>query len=190
VEQLAALRSMMNLINLRPCDSQETALAWAYALRRKDGPTALLLTRQKVDEVKREKPLTKDEFNRGAYIVKKEKLGIPEVVIAASGSEVGVAVEASGILETSLSIRVVSIPSKELFTQQDASVQEEIIPSCARVVVIEAARGIGWGDMFRQQLLVLGIERFGASAPNSILAEKFGFTGKIVAARVSKWLQK
>ncbi len=68
--------------------------------------------------------------------------------------------------------------------------RKQIIPSSARVVVIEAARGIGWGDMFRQQLLVLGIERFGASAPNSILAEKFGFTGKIVAARVSKWLQK
>ena len=190
VEQLAALRSIMHLVNLRPCDSQETALAWAYALRRKDGPTALLLTRQKVDEIKREKSLSKEEFNRGAYIVKKEKSGVPEVVLAASGSEVGVAVEAAGILEASIPVRVVSIPSKELFTQQDKSVQEQIIPSSARVVVIEAARGMGWGDLFRGQLLVLGIERFGASAPSGVLAEKFGFTGKIVAARVSEWLQK
>ena len=77
VEQLAALRSIMNLINLRPCDSQETALAWAYALRRKDGPTALLLTRQKVDEIKREKPLTKEEFNRRRIYSKKRKIRRP-----------------------------------------------------------------------------------------------------------------
>jgi transketolase len=190
VEQLAALRSIMHLVTLRPCDSQETALAWAYALRRKDGPTALLLTRQKVDDMKHEKPLSKEEFNCGAYIVKNEKSDVPEVVLVASGSEVGVAVQAAGILEAVVSVRVVSIPGKELFTQQAASVQEQIIPSSARVVVVEAARGMGWGDLFRQRLLVLGIERFGASAPSNVLAEKFGFTGRIVAARVSEWLQK
>jgi transketolase len=111
-------------------------------------------------------------------------------VLVASGSEVGVAVQAAGILEAVVSVRVVSIPGKELFTQQAASVQEQIIPSSARVVVVEAARGMGWGDLFRQRLLVLGIERFGASAPSNVLAEKFGFTGRIVAARVSEWLQK
>jgi transketolase len=190
VEQLAALRSIMRLVNLRPADSQEVALAWAYALRRKDGPTALLLTRQKVNEIKREKTLTKEEFNRGAYIVKKEKSDVPDVVLAASGSEVGVAVAAAEILEASLSVRVVSIPSKELFTQQDASAQGQIIPTSSPVVVVEAARGMGWGDLFRQQLLVLGIERFGASAPNKALEEHFGYTGKIVAARVSEWLKK
>ncbi|MCX7984513.1 MAG: transketolase [Bacteroidetes bacterium] len=189
VEHLAALRSMINLVNIRPCDAQEVALAWAYALRRKEGPTALLLTRQKVGAVQREKQLTKEEFNKGGYIIKKERGNIPEIVLVASGSEVPVALEAAALLEQSFSVRVVSMPSKELFVAQDMSYQRHIVPETSRVVVLEAARGMGWGDVFRQPLLVLGIERYGASAPEKILAEKFGFTGKTVASHVDSWIK-
>ncbi|HOV98318.1 MAG TPA: transketolase [Bacteroidota bacterium] len=189
VEQLVALRAIMNLVNLRPCDAQEVALAWAYALRRKDGPTALMLTRQKVGAVNREKTLTKEEFAKGGYILKKEKGNKADVVLVASGSEVPVAMEAAPLLEANYSVRVVSMPSRELFLKQSKEKQEEIVPASARVVVVEAARGFGWGDVFRQPLLVLGIERFGASGPEKVLAEKFGYTGSAVATNVTSWLQ-
>jgi transketolase len=189
VEQLVALRAIMNLVNLRPCDAQEVALAWAYALRRKDGPTALMLTRQKVGAVNREKTLTKEEFAKGGYILKKEKGNKVDVVLVASGSEVPVAMEAASLLEANYSVRVVSMPSRELFLKQSKEKQEEIVPASACVVVVEAARGFGWGDVFRQPLLVLGIERFGASGPEKVLAEKFGYTGSAVATNVTSWLQ-
>lgn len=189
VEQIVALRAIINLVNIRPCDAQEVALAWAYALRRKEGPTALLLTRQKVGTVQRERPLTKEEFNRGGYIVKKENGPKPDIVLVASGSEVPVALDAAAELASTYSVRVVSMPSRELFLAQNQSYQQEIVPQDARVVVVEAARGMGWGDVFRQPLLVLGIERYGASAPEKVLAEKFGFTGKAVASHVVAWIQ-
>lgn len=189
VEHIVALRAIMNLVSIRPCDAQEVALGWAYALRRKEGPTALLLTRQKVGAVPRDQQLTKEEFARGGYILRKEKTPTPDIVIVASGSEVPVALEAASLLESQYSVRVVSMPSKELFVAQDRKYQESVVPSSARVVVVEAARGMGWGDLFRQQLLVLGIERFGASGPEKVLAEKFGYTGKAVATAITSWVQ-
>jgi transketolase len=180
----------MNVDVLRPADGIETALAWCHALKRRNGPTALILTRQKVEPLMREKGLDGSQFSRGAYVVKQTQNGKPTVVLVATGSEVSVALSAQRILEKTMNVRVVSAPCRELLMRQPREVQEDIVPAGVPVVVIEAALGQGWGDLFRNDLLVLDIKRFGASAPLGVLAEKFGFTGNIVAEKVITWLKK
>ena len=118
----------------------------------------------------------------------KEKAGKLDLVIAASGSEVPVAYAAKKILENELNIRVVSIPSRELFERQSDEYKNQIFPSGVPVVLIEAALMRGWGDLFRQKMLAIGMERFGASGPYKTLAEKFGFTGASVAEKIKAWL--
>ncbi|MEG8988415.1 transketolase [Ignavibacteria bacterium 4148-Me] len=188
VEHLAVLRAIPNVTVIRPADGIETAMAWSIALRHKEGPVALILTRQKIDAFERDSDFNPKDIQKGAYIVSREKEGKLDLVIAASGSEVPVAVEAKKILSNDLSIRVVSIPSKELFEKQSDEYKKSLFPNNVPVVIIEAASMTGWGDLFRQKLLRVGIERFGASAPYKILAEKFGLTGKQVAEKIKNWL--
>ena len=108
----------------------------------------------------------------------------------ATGSEVQVAAAARKLLEPALSVRVVSMPCRELFAAQSDAVRDAIVPPGTKVVVVEAGVQQGWGDVLRQPLLFLGMNRFGASAPNEALAEHFGFTGEKVGARVRAWLGK
>lgn len=187
VEQLAALRAIPNSVVIRPADGIETAMAWAYALRKIDGPVSLILTRQKINAFEREKSFIAEDVLKGAYIISKEKDDKIDLIIAASGSEVPVAVEAKKILENEFSIRVVSIPSKELFEKQSEEYKQSTIPNNVPLVIVEAATMFGWGDLFRQKLLLIGMNSFGASAPYQTLAEKFGFTGKSVAEKIKKW---
>jgi transketolase len=121
-------------------------------------------------------------------VVSKEAGGKPDVVLVATGSEVQVAVAARKLLEPKLSVRVVSAPCREAFAKQPDAVRHAVVPAGAKVVVIEAGIRQGWGDVFPQPLLFLGMDRFGASAPAEKLAAEFGFTGDSVASRVRAWL--
>ncbi len=192
VEQLAALRTIPNLTVIRPADGLEVALLWAYALRNRKGPTALVLSRQKVSPLKRSKNFDPSLIQKGGYIISYEKKGLPELILIATGSEVQVAMEAHKMLEKEgLSVRVVSMPSLEMFKMQSESYKASVIPQKGgRVVVIEAGISQGWKDITNLPLLMIGIDRFGASAPYKVLAEKFGFTGEQVVDRIREWIRK
>lgn len=187
VEHLSVLRAIPNVTVFRPADGVETAMAWAYALRKTSGPVALILTRQKIDAFERESDFEPKDVLKGAYITSKEKAGKLDLVIAASGSEVPVAANAKKILSDK-NIRVVSIPSREVFEQQNEEYKSKLFPADVPVVIIEAASMTGWGDLFRQKLLAIGMTRFGASGPYQTLAEKFGFTAEQVAQKIKAWL--
>ena len=188
VEHLSVLRAIPHMTVIRPTDGIETAMAWAYALRNKKNPVALILSRQKIDAIEKDKDFNPKDVLKGAYIVQKEKNSMLDLVIAASGSELPVALAAKKILENELSIRLVSMPSKEIFEKQDEDYKNNIIPNNVPIVIIEAALMMGWGDLFRQKLLTIGMTGYGASAPYQTLAEKFGFTGASVAEKIKAWL--
>ena len=136
-------------------------MAWATALERRKAPTALVLTRQKLEPVPVAEPLTAEAFGRGAYVVTREKGAKPDLVLVGTGSEVGVAVAAAKLLQPSLSVRVVSMPWRERFASLPAAEREAIVPAGAKVVVVEAGIQQGWGDVFRQPLLFCGMNHFG-----------------------------
>jgi transketolase len=187
IEHVASLRLIPNLVTWRPADGAETALAWAAALRRATGPTAIVLTRQKVPILPRAKPLEPAVFARGGYVLMEATGGAPKLVIVATGSEVGCAVEARALLEgKNIPTRVVSMPSLETFEAQPRETQESILPRGARIVSVEAGVPDPWLRHVGRDGLALGIRRFGASAPAEILAEKFGFTGAQVAAAAER----
>ena len=190
VEHLAVLRAIPNFTVIRPADSLEVAIAWASALKNQDGPTALILTRQKVPLLDRAKNFDPALIQKGGYVISAEKDRSMDLVIIASGSEVQVAMESQAILEKKgLSVRVVSMPSLELFRKQPEAYKKSVIPAeGTRIVVIEAGVSTGWGDLTRLPLMVIGIDRFGASAPYKVLAEKFGFTGEKVSERIKDWI--
>lgn len=188
IEHLAVLRAIPNVTVIRPADGLETAAAWNYALQNEDGPVALILTRQKIDKIERSSDFDNKELMKGGYIVSKEKGNKVDLVIAASGSEVPVAIAAQKILEEKFSVRVVSIPSKEIFEKQSEKFKSNVVPNEIPVAVVEAATMTGWGDLFRSRFLPIGMNGFGASAPAQILAEKFGFTGEQVAEKIKAWL--
>ena len=190
VEHLAALRTIPNLTVIRPADGLETAMAWAYALRKNDGPTALCLTRQSVPVLSRPEGFDAREILNGGYVLSRENHPFPDVVLAASGSEVSIALECKNILkESGRFVRVVSVPSFELFFDKPASYRNSVIPEEGiPVVVVEAGISQGWHCVSRSPMLNISMDRFGSSAPYEVLAEKFGFTGESIAARVSAWL--
>jgi len=187
VEHLASLRVIPNVTVIRPADAAEVAGAWIAALKNQTGPTGLILTRQGVPTLKRSGVFHIETVEKGGYIV--EDSVTPDLILCASGSEVGLAFDTKKLLSTEgKSIRVVSMPSTELFLKQSADYKKQIFPDGIPVVVIEAASMMGWGDMFRGPLLKIGIETFGKSAPAKILKEKFGFTPEIISEKIKKWL--
>jgi transketolase len=192
IEQIASLRAVPNLMVVRPADGPETAAAWALALGRRQGPTALVLSRQDLPPLPRPAGFRPEGLMRGGYVVADapETGGRgPAVVLIASGSEVGPALEAGGILAgRGIGSRVVSMPCPDLFLQQEEGYRMSVLPRDTRRVVIEAARLRDWQRIAGDESLLLGIERFGASAPAKVLAEKFGFTGKAIAERVLSFL--
>ena len=188
VEQTAALRTIPNLTVIRPADTVETAMAWAFALRHQDGPTALVLTRQSVPLLHRAEDFCPSTINYGAYVLS-DCDGTPDCVVVATGSEVGVAVEAKALLEEAgHSVRIVSMPSMEIFRAQSDEYQNSVIPSDCPVAAVEAGSPMPWYRFTGRDGLVIGMDRFGASAPAKLLAEKFGFTGEQVAAKIQAWL--
>jgi transketolase len=186
VEQIMSLRLIPGLQVIRPADEIETAEAWLAALAYKEGPSALILTRQTLPNI--HKKGIKD-FNKGAFVVLDPDQA-PEAVICASGSEVSISMEAAKKLNgEGHKIRVVSIPSLEIFLKQEQRYRERIIPSDDMPVIsVEAGRTFGWRDLGRNPMLHIGIDHFGASAPYKVLGDKFGFTADAVYDKVKKWL--
>jgi len=187
VEQLDGLRAVPGLTVFRPADGVETAMAYAWYLEQSRGPVLLSLTRQGVPALERPADFRTADVWKGAYAVV-EPGERPAVVLLATGSEVGLAVEAAKILEADgLRVRVVSMPSVELFLQQPEAEQDAVLPDDGTpVVAIEAARGESLRRFVGRRGLVIGMEGFGASAPYKALAEHFGFTAAQVARRVKQ----
>ncbi|MGD8368439.1 MAG: transketolase [Desulfobacterales bacterium] len=192
VEQLAALRAMPNLTVVRPADANETAEAWRLAVTRRDGPTLLSLTRQNVPTLDRSRLSAANGLHRGAYVLKEFSAGGEKAILMASGSEVAVALAAAQMLEKEgVSIRVVSVPCRELFLRQPEAYRRRVLPEAvATRVVVEAAAGQGWYRLAGPAGAVISLERFGASAPGRVIYEKFGFTPEAVADRVRSILGK
>jgi transketolase len=185
VEHLAALRAMPNLHVIRPADANETAAAWKMALERTTGPSALVLTRQKLPVLPPDAVFREGNVYRGAYIYEEGAGGNPKMILLASGSEVHVAIAAKGILEADgISARVVSIPCWERFEEQPASYREAVLPPSVRArVSVEAGSIFGWERYVGEKGVSVGIDRFGASAPGDRLLKEFGFTPENVAEK-------
>jgi transketolase len=182
IEQLASLRMIPDLVLWRPCDQVETADAWKFALER-SGPTCLVLTRQKTQQQSRANEITKNIF-RGGYILV-DSIGTPDVIIIATGSEVEIAVAVAEKLNSqNKKLRVVSMPSTNLFDQQDDAYKEEVLPKNIRTrLAIEAGKTDFWYKYVGLDGKVIGIDEFGKSAPAEQLFEKFGITvGSVLEA--------
>ena len=190
VEHLASLRAIPGLTVIRPADAAETAVAWAVALKNTNGPTVLALSRQKLPPISPGSPDLAKGLERGAYIASDAPDGRIDAILIASGSEVHVALAAQKLLaDEGISCRVVSMPSFELFEKQTAEYRNSVLPSeiTARVA-IEAGVSFGWERYVCGSGMILGVDRFGASAPAKVIAEKFGFTPEAVAARVRDYV--
>lgn len=182
IEHLAGLRAIPNLTVLRPADARETQAAWHHALTSESTPTALVLTRQNL-EVEEGSDFAK--VSKGAYVTYQSADGF-ETILMASGSEVNLAVKAAKVLETEgVKVRVVSVPSMELFDGQSDSYKEEVLPNTVRRrVAIEMAATQSWYKYVGLDGKVIGIDTFGASAPAAEIIEKYGFTVKNVVSVV------
>jgi transketolase len=178
VEHLTSLRLIPNLVVIRPADANETAQAWKVAISRRDGPTALALTRQALPVLD-----TPALVEKGAYVLK--DFGEPEIILMASGSEVSLILEAAQKLaDEGRGVRVVSFPSWELFEKQDEAYRESVLPKrIQRRLAVEAGAAFGWE---RYAGAVLDIERYGASAPYKIIFENLGFTVENIAAKAKE----
>jgi transketolase len=189
IEHVASLRLIPGLQVIRPADGVETALAWQAALQY-NGPTALILTRQKLPVIARTATFTPADALKGGYIVSSPN-GTPDVVILASGSEVHVAAEAIMTLASrGVTARLVSVPCLETFCAQPAEYRNQVLPAGIPRVAFEAGRGESWGRLIGCDGLFIGVEHFGASAPDKILAEQFGFTAPQVAEKIAVFVKK
>ncbi|HEX9922935.1 MAG TPA: transketolase [Anaerolineae bacterium] len=185
VEHLAALRAMPNLTVIRPADANETAQAWRIALEKQDGPVALCLTRQNLPVFDRTKMGDAAGLAKGAYVLLDTDRVYPDVILIGTGSEVQFAVEAFyKLAEQGIDARVVSMPSWELFAQQPDDYQNFVLPPSVKArVAIEAAVPMGWSRWVGPQGSVIGLDRFGASAPYKVIYEQLGFTAENLVLR-------
>jgi len=178
VEHLAALRAIPGLVVLRPCDANETAQAWAYAIQHRNGPTALALTRQNLPILNRDIYSSAKGLIQGAYVLADLGDLEPEVILMASGSEVDLIVKAGERLAAEgVNLRLVSVPSWELFKGQDQTYRDLVLPPKIRKrVAVEAGISQGWREWVGDEGRILAIDRYGASAPAEKIFEEFGFT--------------
>ena len=192
IEQLAALRAIPRLVVIRPGDANETAVAWRVAIETRDRPVALALTRQNVPTLDRTQFAAADGLRRGAYVLADPPDGRADLVLIGTGSEVSLAVAAREKLsERKIQARVVSMPSWELFDLQPREYRDSVLPaSIKRRVAVEAALPQGWHRYVGDGGDVIGIERFGASAPGNVVMEKLGFTVNHVVERALALLER
>jgi transketolase len=185
VEQLAGLRSVPGLVVIRPGDANETAWAWRVALQRREGPVALMLTRQDVPTVDRQQFAPAANLQRGGYILIDAPDRRPELILIATGSEVALIVAAREKLQAQhIAVRLVSLPSWELFDAQPAEYRDEVLPPSVRArLAVEAGASMGWHRYVGERGDVLAVDRFGASAPGSIMMREYGFTADNVCKR-------
>lgn len=187
IEHLSSYRCIPNMVVFRPADAKETAAGWTLALERRDGPTALILTRQNVPQLEE----TSKEAMKGAYIIKDSKNAQPQMILIASGSEVAPTLEAAKLLEEKgIDTRVVSMPSMELFERQPKEYKEAILPRSVRArVAVEASKDFGWGRYVGLDGKVVGMDSFGTSAPGNQLFDYFGFTPENIAGAAMEVLE-
>jgi transketolase len=186
IEHLAALRAVPNLAVIRPCDANETAEAWRAAIIHRDGPVALALSRQNLPTLDRNAKYAPAEgLHRGAYILSEAAGDHPDVILIASGSEVHIALEAAEIITAKgPAVRVVSMPSWELFETQPAEYRQRVLPLSVKAkIAIEAGSPQGWHRYVGDFGHIIALDHFGASAPYKILYEKFGLTADRVVEK-------
>jgi transketolase len=183
IEQLASLRLIPNLDVVRPADALECAAAWAHALTRRHGPTLIALRRHKLPALERPAGFDPRALLDGAYVL--ADAPDPEVVVIATGSEVGAAVDAKKRLDQAgKRVRVVSAPCWEAFSRVSPDRRSGVIPEGALLVTVEAGRTSGWAGVTGPSGLNIGVDRFGASAPWERLAVELGLTGEAIAKRI------
>ena len=189
VEHAPSLRLVPNLSVWRPCDTVEAAAAWRFAIERDDGPVCLLLSRQGVPHQARTQGQI-DAIGRGGYVLVPEPAGRrPDAVLIATGSEVGLAVEAAAALGgDGYAVRVVSMPSTDVFDAEDPAYRDEVLPAGVPRVAVEASHPDGWRKYVGLDGLSLGVATFGESAPGADVYRHFGLTAEAVAAAVRAWL--
>jgi transketolase len=182
IEHLAACRVIPHLCSIRPADANETAVAWRVAIEHK-GAVALMLTRQVLPIIDRSKYAAADGLEKGAYVLADAKGKAPELILIATGSEVAPTLDAyEKLTAEGVATRLVSMPSWDLFEKQPQSYRDEVLPpSVTARLAVEAGVPFGWERYVGPQGAVHGINRFGASAPFKIIAEKLGFTGANIA---------
>jgi transketolase len=187
IEHLWSARMIPGITVVRPADSMETAAAWADAVARRDAPTLIVVSRQKTTEIPRPDGFDPGDLLRGAYVAA-EASRSADVIVIATGAEVGPALDARKLLEEKgVAVRVVSMPSVEIFDRQDAAWKARVLPEGPARVAVEAGRPDGWWRFVGRDGLVCGIETFGASAPASKVFERHGLTGPQLAARIGEW---
>lgn len=191
VEHLAALRAIPNFSVIRPADANETSEAWKVAINRRNGPTALILSRQPIPTIDRKTYASASNLARGAYILADLGFGKPDLIMMASGSEVNLILQAALILvKKNKCIRVVSFPSWDLFKQQDMEYRSRVLPDDGTPrLAVEMGVSQGWDRWVGQNGSTICIDHFGASAPANILFEKFGFTVDNVLLKAQELLK-
>ena len=190
IEQVPSLRAIHNLCFIRPADANETAVAWRVAVEHRGGPVAMALTRQNLPIFDRAKYGSAEGLTRGAYVLADAKGKTPEIILIATGSEVALALEAYEKLSAEgIAARVVSMPSWDLFEKQTQTYRDEVLPPGVTArLAIEAASPFGWERYVGLKGGVIGINRYGASAPYKVIAEKLGFTPVNVVKRAHEIL--
>ncbi len=188
VEHLMGMRALPNLVLLRPADANETAVAWRVALENQHGPTAIALSRQKLPVFDRTRYASAENVIKGAYVMSESPTGKIDAIIIATGSEVSIAIEAQDKLTAEgIGARVVSMPSWELFDRQSQAYRDEVLPPAVTSrISIEAGLTFGWRNYVGDRGDMIGLDRFGASAPYQVLYENFGFTASNIVERVKK----
>lgn len=191
VEHLAALRSIPNLVLIRPADANETAVAWQEALRQRSAPTALALTRQRVPVLDRSAFASAHGLKRGAYVLADLGQGQPEMILMASGSEVNLIVQAGLRLQAEgVNVRLVSFPSWEIFESQEEDYQFSVLPADIPLrLAVEAGVSMGWQRWTGSQGRILAVDRFGASAPYERIYQEFGLTAEHIFTIARQMLQ-
>jgi len=185
VEQLAAIRAMPNIEVIRPADANETFLAWHWLLGSSDAPTALVLSRQKLPNLDRER-IPDDAIARGAYIYRNPvAYRDPELILIGTGSELSLCDAAADLLEAEgIAVRVVSMPSTSRFKAQDHEYRDRVLPPLVKKrLSVEAGSTLGWNRWVGDEGEAFGVDHFGASGPGPEVAEAFGFTAENIAAR-------
>ena len=192
VEQIASLRAIPHVTVLRPADANETAVAWKVAVETRERPVLLALSRQDLPVLDRTKFASADGLRKGAYVLSDAKEGKPELVLIATGSEVALIVEAAEKLHAEgVAVRCVSMPSWDLFEAQPQSYRDEVLPpDVTAKLAVEMGVSMGWDRYVGPHGDVLGVDRYGASAPAKVLLPEYGFTADNVVKRAKALLKK
>jgi transketolase len=192
IEQLASLRAIPNLLVLRPGDANETAVAWRVAIQSRSRPVALVLSRQDVPTLDRTQFAAADHLRRGAYVLCDSAAGQPDLILIATGSEVSLVVAAGQKLaKRKIKVRVVSMPSWELFEAQPRKYRDAVLPPSVHArLAVEAGATQGWHRYVGDRGDIIGVDRFGASAPGPVVMRKYGFTVEQVCQRAVALLKR